>query len=210
MGYTHYWYKQKEVELKKFKKIVDDFKKVLPEIIKVGVVLADGSGEGEPILNYNLVSLNGAIKCGHLKNEAISIPWPSKNAGGVAKFLEDAKKGNWFAGAEIEKRCCDGDCSYESFIFERIFNGKFLQKENGLYFDFCKTAFRPYDLAVITFLIIAKHHLGKGIKVSSDGEDCHWFDGKLLCQQFLGYGFEYKIGEKERTLEKDKKEKSNA
>lgn len=73
--------------------------------------------------------------------------------------------------------------------------------ENNLYFDFCKTAFRPYDLAVISFLIIAKHYLKNNIEVSSDGEDCHWFDGKMLCQMILGYGLEYIINEESKLIQ---------
>lgn len=48
---------------------------------------------------------------------------------------------------------------------------------------------------MISFLIIAKRHLKENIRVSSDGEDQHWFDGKMLCQIILGYGLEYQIGE---------------
>ena len=64
---------------------------------------------------------------------------------------------------------------------------------NGLYSEFCKTAFKPYDLAVITFLIIAKHHMEDRLMVSSDGTDEHWSDGKQLCQNILGYGMEFKL-----------------
>ena len=36
-------------------------------------------------------------------------------------------------------------------------------------FNFCKTARKPYDLAVTTTLIMLVHHLGSGIEVSGDG-----------------------------------------
>jgi len=195
MGYTHYWRREKEIEQSKFNDILIDFKKVLPEIEKAGVQLADGRGEETPIFNSEEIIFNGKAKCGHKVDERIIIPWPTKNAGGVANnWKEDAKKGNWFAGAEIEKRVCNGDCSYETFSFPRVFKPEsWSRPEEGLYFEFCKTAFRPYDFAVIAFLIIAKHHLQEKIKVSSDGEDQHWFDGKMLCQMILGYGFEYRI-----------------
>ena len=78
-------------------------------------------------------------------------------------------------------------------------------KENGLYFDCCKTAFRPYDLVVISFLIIAKHHLGDKFIVRSDGEDGHWFDGKFICQSELGYGLNYEINEEGLTERKQVK-----
>ncbi len=204
MGYTHYWKREKEIDQKDFVNIVDDFRRILPKIQEAGVILADGHGQGQPVISYDRVWFNGSSKCGHPKNEAITIPWPTKNAGGIANpFIEDAQKGHWFAGAEIEKRVCDGDCSYEIFLFDRILNlSDYSEPENGRYFDCTKTAFRPYDLAVITFLIIAKHYLKEKIKVSSDGEDCHWFDGKMLCQMELGYGLRFIMGKE--LLEADK------
>ena len=209
MGYTHYWYREKEIDQRDFVNIVDDFKKVLSKILEAGVILAGGLGEGEPIITYNEVIFNGARKCGHPKNEEIVIPWPSKNAGGIANpFKEDALAGQWFAGAEIEKRVCNGDCSYETLFFPRARKiSDYDDPKDGLFFDCTKTAFRPYDLAVITFLVIAKHYLGDKIKVKSDGEDCHWFDGKMLCQMELGYGFNFIMKEElselnERILRK--------
>jgi len=65
----------------------------------------------------------------------------------------------------------------------------------GLYFQCCKTAYKPYDLAVIICLIIAKHHLGKDLLVSSDGELSHWQDGMLICQKILGYGLDFSFQE---------------
>jgi hypothetical protein len=204
MGYTHYWRREKEIKFDKMISIVDDFKRVIPEIEKAGVMLADGHGVGEPVIAYYGVVFNGAVKCGHPQNAAISIPWPSKDAGGVANpWKENAQSGHWFAGAEIQKRVCNGDCSYETFIFPRIMeiSAGYDPDKEGRYFDCTKTAFRPYDIAVTAFLVIAKHHLGDHIKVSSDGEDGHWFDGKMLCQMVLGYGLEYCITEKGLTKE---------
>ena len=52
-------------------------------------------------------------------------------------------------------------------------------------------AFKVYDLAVLCCLIIAKQHLGKDIKVRSDGSIDEWQDGMLLCQNVLGYGNDF-------------------
>jgi len=194
MGYTHYWYIVKEIDLSIMKQIVDDFKKVLP-ILNKYVDLANGNGEGNPVISYNEICFNGRQECNHLKDE-LGIAWPSDDAGGIATpYKEDVKKGDWFAGVLLQKRTCGGNCAHESMMIERI---KSLRewdspKENGLYFDFCKTAFKPYDLAVITLLIIAKHYLKEKIKVSSDGTDAQWFDGKMLCQQELEYGLDFEL-----------------
>lgn len=188
MGYTHYWYRPKEIEPTTFQRIVDDFKQLLPEFERIGIPLAGPTGEGEPIINYDEVAFNGSMHCGHERKEIV-IPWPSENAGGVFGS-NDPVSGTWFAGHVIETRVCNGDCSYESFIFERVREPKHQwdRPHPEGWFDFCKTAFRPYDLAVTAFLVIAKHHLGDQLKVSSDGEGPQWRDGILLCRMVLGYG----------------------
>lgn len=193
MGYTHYWYRKKELEKKKFDKIISEFRKMIPVLSELNVHLADGLGKGKAKITEKEVCFNGPVKCGHEKNEAISIPWPSKTAGGVAKYSKNMKMGNWFAGAIIDKRCCNGDCSYETFIFQRVFDSPYPQERDGKFFACCKTAYRPYDLAINIFLVIAKHHLKESIKVSSDGEMIHWQEAMMLCQVNLGYGLKFKL-----------------
>lgn len=193
MGYTHYWYrKEREIGKDVFVKIKNDFEKMIPEFDRLKIQLADGLGKGEPIINDELICFNGKSKCGHAKNEAISIPWPSEFAGGVAKGFDDNKEsGHWFAGAQVDTRMCNGDCSYESFIFSIIHESK--KQYEGGFFGFTKTAYRPYDLAVNCFLIIAKHHMGNLLTVKSDGDTQHWADGRILCQNILGYGIDFEL-----------------
>jgi len=197
MGYTHYHYRQKEIDLPIMQKIVEDFTRVAV-VIDPYVSLAGGHGIDKPVITLQAIVFNGQKKCGHPK-EDLGITWPSDDAGGIANpFKEKAANGSWFAGAQLQKRSCGGDCSHETMAFERIMT---LQKwdepkANGLYFEFCKTAFKPYDLAVIALLIIAKHYLKEKIVVLSDGTEEQWFDGKLLCNQVLGYGLDF-------TLDKD-------
>lgn len=197
MGYTHYWYRPRVIRSIAFRKIVTDFKKLVPVLEeKYGVRLAGPDGEGEPIINDKEIAFNGPIHCGHSKNYQLHIPWPTSDAGGV--MIEgNGIAGQWYAGALVNTRTCNGDCSYESFVFAReIIPPPFEEPcKNGLYFDFCKTAFRPYDLAVTACLLIAKHYLKDKIIVSTDGEDVHWFDAKLLCQTELSYGMDYKIND---------------
>lgn len=191
MGYTHYWYKEQTIPQDIFNRITSDFKRLMPHMAKY-IKLGDGWGEKEPVITDKEVIFNGLKKCGHPKNGAIVIPWPSKDAGGIVTPDDNAHTGEWFAGAELQKRMCNGDCSYETFLFNRVAERE-PSEECGLCFDCTKTAFRPYDWAVTAFLVIAKHHLGDKIIVASDGEDGHWFDGKIICQQILGYGLEYQI-----------------
>ena len=203
IGYTHYWRRKKEISQDNMDKIVKDFNTIKPELDK-HIDLADGSGDNSPIISNAAIIFNGREKCGHQKDD-LGITWPAKGAGGVAQpYKDEADGGHWFAGKLLSMRRCGGDCSHETFMFERIMKLREWDKpdENDLHFEFCKTAYKPYDLAVITCLIIAKQYLGEDIKISSDGEDEQWWDGKYICQVLLGYGLEYAIDSKEGRLVK--------
>lgn len=215
MGYTHYWYRDAVIDVDVFKKIVRDFKIIAEHLRAIGVPLADGLGKGYPELNDEIVCFNGPEKCGHPKNHNVVIPLPSETASGIGvSNSQQAICGTWFAGATINSRCCNGDCSYETFHFPRIMKPRSdwdkpvseinYYKENGTpvyndkrvvgkWFACCKTAYRPYDLAVNCFLIIAKHYLGDKILVHSDGEIQHWMDGIKLCGLILQYGEDFKL-----------------
>lgn len=212
MDYTHYFYrKDKEVSEDIFRKIVSDFHILLPVFREIGIKLAGGRGEGSPEVSIDGIIFNGSSSCGHPKNSEIVIPRPSKIAKGVTRATEDVVSGTWFTGAVIDKRVCDGDCSYEIFYFPRKLSNdhipfpkvSYLDKQGkegfnkraDWYFSFCKTAYRPYDLAVNCVLIIAKHYLGRNLLVYSDGSLEHWTDGMLLCQDKLGYGAGFRLDE---------------
>jgi hypothetical protein len=202
MGYTHYFSRKvREIEREKFSAIVADFKKLLPLFKVLDVQLASGNGTGEPVLGDEEVVFNGNTHCGHPQNKNVVIPWPSDNPKfGVAKSGEQALCDTWFAGVVLNQRMCNGDCSYETFYFPRRIPQRSTER-NGYYFDCCKTAFRPYDLAVQVFLIIAKHHLGKAIVVESDGNARQWLDAVKLCENVLDYGSDFELGE-QGSLEK--------
>ena len=194
MGYTHYWDRQVSIPPKTYGKIAHDFRQLLPTLEEWGIQLAGGLGEGEPQIDETDVCFNGNMHCGHQKDTEVTIPWPSDGARGVAIAGEDVKAGQWVAGTLLEKRTCNGDCSYETFHFPRVYKpGAWQELREGLYFNCCKTAFRPYDLAVTAFLVVAKHHLGKRLLVHSDGEVPQWQDAMLLCELELGYGLGFKL-----------------
>lgn len=68
--------------------------------------------------------------------------------------------------------------SFETFhvnIFEHTTFYRFNDlDEKGEMFGFCKTARRPYDIAVCVSLMVIKHHLGSGFRISSDGGFEEW------------------------------------
>jgi hypothetical protein len=203
MGHTHYWYRPHNIDPAIYTAIKNDFLRLLPLLEKAGIKLAGPFGAGEPIIDDATIAFNGVRNCGHDPGHEFSIPWPPSKAGG-ALALDDPIVGRWRFGIVTMSRYCDGDCSCESFVFERLHAPE--KDKEGPYFSFCKTALRPYDLPVTAFLIIAKHHMGHALEVSTDGDDTHWFDAKLLCQVELGYGLNYSIEDGQLVENKNSEE----
>jgi hypothetical protein len=236
MGYTHYWKRKERFSPEGFERVVRDFKMVM-KYLSPFVPLAGGAGDGEAVIDSSRICFNGVRDCGHARRN-MGITWPGDGAKGIALVVEHYEEmpaetlvtllcgqeedlalndsdvaGTWYAGLELAKRTCGGDCSHETFslplemdktgwrepvgkiaYYDDCGNPVFNKKEEvGLFFGFCKTAYKPYDLAVICCLIIAKHHLKSEIVVSSDGTLEQWKDGMLICQKILGYGMEFKL-----------------
>ncbi|MNW51043.1 hypothetical protein D3C74_285140 [compost metagenome] len=141
MGYTHYWYRKKEISQYVYSQIKSDFQKLLPAFTQAGVVLAGARGLGDPLLTDHDLRFNGR-----------------------------------------------GRDSYEEFDFPRVLTLRSWDEpdERG-HFQFCKTAERPYDLAVTSLLLIAKHHLQQDFTIGSDGGAEDWEAARKLCQMHLGF-----------------------
>lgn len=71
----------------------------------------------------------------------------------------------WFNGV--------GDNSHETFEINTKWDGEF---------NFCKTAAKPYDVAVTACLCLLKFHLGDAVNVSSDGDAGDWEEGLRLAR----------------------------
>ena len=83
-----------------------------------------------------------------------------------------------------------GDMGHETLYIERIphdYDGK---RVKGRWMGFCKTARKPYDLAVQVVLLIVKHHVGKTFDLSSDGDDEDWSEALSFTAKEYGYGFQ--------------------
>ncbi len=198
MGYTHYFDRQKTLPAKKFKQFSEDVRKIIDYCHKdMGIHIAGGNGEGEPIINSEEILFNGSInqpKGVWTTNEQIQIPWPSPTASLTDPSTDpiaDKTDGQWMAGDVVSQRVAPtypnnpqfADGMYESFYVDRTTDDTEI---------FCKTAYRPYDLAVTAVLIALKHHFPKS-QVRSDGEDKDWIDGKILCHNLLGYGMDFEL-----------------
>jgi hypothetical protein len=140
MGYTHYWYRVKNLPIHAFDQFTGACKNI---IAQSGVKICNLEGIGEPEITTFLVAFNG--------------------------------------NASVEM-------DHESFVIERnyIVDEYSHKNEDGLYFAFCKTARKPYDVVVIACLIAAKLYFGEKIQIKSDGSFTEWQDGIKLASQVLG------------------------
>jgi len=189
MGYTHYWHRPPIIPDAAFHAIRNDFEKLILPLSDAGVALACGLGEGLPEITDDLIAFNGLDDCGHPKAEDLIIPYPSELARGVGP-ASTAIDGSYGFGVRVRHRCCNGRCSFETFRLEKRLepNTHATPDANGLFGEYVKTGFRPYDIAVTCVLLIAKRHLRDRFVVHSNGGDAQWSDARRICQQALGYG----------------------
>ena len=80
------------------------------------------------------------------------------------------------------------DLAHETFCWEGIPSISEHRKDEPETFDFCKTAYKPYDVVVTAILIRAKHIYGDCVSISSDGdwESIFWAYGRKLYEQVFG------------------------
>lgn len=209
MGYSHYWYRDQELNQVSFGSVVQDFKKILPALEHLGIKLANGLGKNQPVINYEQIWFNGLENCGHTKRE-LGITWPSKNAHGVASGYKQnfsIVDESWFAGLVINSRVCSGSCAYEMFSLDRVIKHESSYEGNKV-FSCTKTNYYPYDLAVNVCLIIAKHHLKNQILVLSDGQHEQWKDAIQICDHFLGYGLDFEFDDPPKDKPKENLKKT--
>lgn len=54
-------------------------------------------------------------------------------------------------------------------------------------FDFCKTARKPYDLAVCLVMLSMKRHAPRSVRIGSDGEwDDEWLEARRVYRELFG------------------------
>jgi hypothetical protein len=191
MGYSHDWYRPLVVAGNIFDRIRADFERLVLPLADMGIPLAGWGGENEPEISNDRIRFNGVHNCGHPQNDEIVIPYPAEHARGVGPSTT-AVIGPWFnMGVELRHRCCNGHCDLETFSFPKIASERDVSTEpgaSGLVFNWTKTAFRPYDIAVTAALLVAKRYLRDQLIVLSAGADAQWADAKELCQRVFGYG----------------------
>ena len=192
MGYTHYWYREVELDSERFALAVADCRKICE---RLNIPLGDWNGNGEPEFSADCVSFNGHVDSGSFARQG-GLLWPTDKAESVAIAGDDVEAGGWCGGPTVTARCVDdnGDGSYESFAVERVDSKPYIPSDSGgLSFACCKTNYRPYDLCVQCCLIVFAEHFGRAFNVSSDGDDEAWNEARDACQVVLSYGLDFQL-----------------
>lgn len=84
--------------------------------------------------------------------------------------------------------------AHEDFYLREHFTQNFDDRGYCLSgFNFCKTAYKEYDIVVVACLTILSYRLGDLIDVSSDGESSDWIDGIMLAEKVTGLKLTKKI-----------------
>lgn len=64
-------------------------------------------------------------------------------------------------------------------------------------FDFCKTARKPYDLAVCLVLLSVKRHAPRSVKIGSDGDwNSEWTEARRVYKELFGVDPKFPFNEK--------------
>ena len=159
-GYAHNWNRTQIIEPAAFNIICKDFLTLYPRSKQPALRLPTPMGTKSRRSGRSSSASTACLLRPRQESESPGS-WPAKNAHGIGD--------NARLGGTLPYRTCNGDCSYESVWFERCQKAAVM---DGMAGGFCKTAFRPYDLAVTAFLMIVKHHLGSEVQVQTDGAPC--------------------------------------
>lgn len=68
-----------------------------------------------------------------------------------------------------------GDEGHETFLFSRTASK----------FEFCKTAYKPYDRMVCAVLLVINHHAEDLVEISSDGGPEDWHGAQIFASSVL-------------------------
>jgi hypothetical protein len=101
--------------------------------------------------------------------------------GGLSGFTAHTPIGK-YGGLKVNGK---GDEAHEDFTLREHFSDNFEENKYDLVDGFCKTARKPYDVAVVACLIVLKYRLGDRFEVSSDGYSDDWQDGLRLAKNIL-------------------------
>lgn len=182
MGYVHTWRRPRVIEPETFRHIRIDFHRLLDPLAQRGVRLGDAWGEHQPIIHREQIIFNGSANCNCLPTPCVRIA-TSHQGSSVATLPrpELSYDLSW------SRRRCPGSCDYETFMLRRVEDARAVGDDRRIG-DWCDTDRRPYDLAVMAALLVARRHIGASLEVWTPGRREWWDEAKDLTEQVLGYG----------------------
>jgi hypothetical protein len=155
MGYTHYWYRPETLNAVTFRLFAEDVRQLLAHLPEHSSS-AGGYFEDDPLV---IRGWNGTEE--------------PEITSSLVLFNGDREQ----------------DLEHESCYIPRIFEPQTWERPDpeheNMYFQFCKTARKPYDLLVTATLIRFKHHFPE-VDIGSDGYAKDWIEGLKLCTAVFG------------------------
>ena len=127
------------------------------------------SKELEEVYQKAISQCETVVKAYNLHMKLIDFKNPDRLSGYTAHAPSGQYKGLKVNGTK--------ELSCEDFIMREHYS----QNES----NFCKTAQKPYDTAVVACLIILKYYLEDNFNVESDGDTSDWIDGLELARDIL-------------------------
>lgn len=109
--------------------------------------------------------------------EANGIAIRGANGFGQPEFSEEYFA---FNGDAMNGDPALGRYDHESFFWDRSYARPEWNPNEDSHFNFCKTAYKPYDAVVTAVLLRAKEIYGDLVEVSSDGTWEEWSTGRIL------------------------------
>jgi len=122
---------------------------------------------------FNKLALDAKAICDHAQANGLPLANGMGEGGTEPDFTETFFSLN---GVSDET----GDNGHETFHWERFPTLPGFRQGESEYFDFCKTAHKPYDAVVTAILIRAKVIYGSCVSISSDGDWEDWQAGREL------------------------------
>lgn len=194
MSYTHYYDHPEHINPETFALMRHDIQRIVTAAQEAGLPLAGWNGVGKPEFEADLVAFNGKADCGHVAPTTVTLFVDPSTHPGLAFRWTTGNASREATGQTLRR--CDGSCSLGNFVLYQSCTPSHREVDPSWWPQvLTKTNLFPYDLVVTAALIAAKHHLGSGIQIRSDGEDRDWEDARQICQAVLGYGQEYHLGD---------------
>lgn len=162
-------------------KVVSDFEALARPLARAGVVLAGPDGFDEPITGPDAIKLNGAFQCDHapvveVEKDSVLIGHSRRDGSLVRVRAFEYATPQAFEVPNPPNRPCVGTCKHNRF--------ELVLPKSGVLEGSVTTDGRPYDIAVVAVLYLAKRHLKDAIEVSSDRSES-WGDVVEFCNHFL-------------------------